>query len=146
MNDRRQMVKLVYLGFVSRLMPRIDHDGFFGLLLVAKEQEDADGNVVSEITTMTKEVFVDILKKKSYLWFYGSVVEAHNIKVIIQMDRAGGHGGSRADIEKGTITELNEWTCHKHLNVEFRAQQARSPDMNMCDLDFWHNFQSFIRI
>jgi hypothetical protein len=133
----------MFMGVVSRPMADIDHDGLFGLFLVAKNDVTAEGEVVETVTTMTKEVFVEMIKNK-VVPCIKERLRGKDIHVIIQMDRAGGHGGGRADIEEGTIRELNTWATGKKLNITFRAQPARSPDLNMCDLGFWHSLQTLV--
>jgi hypothetical protein len=141
--NKRQMVKAMFLGAVSRPLPEIGHDGFFDLFLVAKEEMTGEGETTQVVTTMTEEVFVEMIKNK-LVPCITERLHGLDIHVIIQMDRAGGHGGGRADIEEGTIRELNEWATRKKLNIEFRAQPARSPDLNMCDLGFWHSLQTLV--
>jgi hypothetical protein len=58
-------------------------------------------------------------------------------KVIVQMDRAGGHGGGRKDIQS-TLNKLNGYAKRKKkrndLVVTFIAQPSKSINFNVLDL------------
>lgn len=60
------------------------------------------------------------------------------------MDRAGGHGGGRGNIEK-VINALNAMGRRESPHIIFVAQPARSPDLNALDLGAWNSLATGIR-
>jgi hypothetical protein len=63
-------------------------------------------------------------------------------KVIIQMNRAGGHGGGRKDIQS-TLNKLNGYAKRKKKQndpvITFIAQPSKLLDFNVLDLGIWYS-------
>ena len=105
---------------------------------------------------MNKEKYIDMvinqvlpatLKK---VWRFAT-------KIKFQMDSAGGHGGGRSSLKSKTLPELHArfksfwnkrgrkiWRNLKRPCVEFIAQPAKSPDLNLLDLGIWNSPQTSV--
>lgn len=70
---------------------------------------------------------IDSLKKKSPF--------LKNVNVVIQ------HDGATLQNGKGNFKKLNEFGKLDGWNIEFETQPPQSPDLNKCDLCFFHSLQ-----
>jgi hypothetical protein len=137
---------VMFFGAVARPRPKKNFNGKILLLPIVKEKiqkrrsEYANkGETVSEPTTLDKKGFIKICTNDLLIEIRKITKKNKEIKkVIVQMDRAGGHGGGRSDM-KGILKELNDVGAKERPPVEFTTQSAKSPDFNSLDLGAWNS-------
>ena len=158
---RDHIPKEMFLGAVALPIRRHNFDGMIGLYPVVKKivakRKSKNHDVGDEYDiadTMTADKFIEMLEEKvipDALRKTGTWVR----RVVVQFDNAGGHGGGRGDVNLTTIRKLQAWVrklpqrlrrmCrgnpHGLPAIEFVAQPARSPDLNVLDLGAWWSLQ-----
>ena len=103
---------------------------------------------------MNKERFIEIIKTHVVPDAL-SKTRAFSTRITIQVDSAGAHGGGRTALETNTFPVLRAWvdgltprerrqlwpTNRPFPIIDFVAQPARSPDLNVLDLGAWRSLE-----
>lgn len=163
LNSKTHISKVMFLGAVARPVPAHQFTGRVGLYPIAEQKaalrgskNHAKGDLTWKLVNMDTALFKKLLQESvvpDVLAATGTWAK----RIVIQMDNAGGHGGGRGDINKTTLSELNQWA--KNLPeefskwfpeggrplVEFIAQPPRSPDTNALDLGIWTSLQVAVK-
>jgi len=151
--NKRHPAQEIFLAAIAE--PRPQHNGKIAMLpvtesVVAKNNTNKRkrGEIYEKSVTMTKTRFI-LMIKSSIVPLAVRSVHTWATHIVIQMDNAGGHGGGRSDMSKGTLLELQSWV--DDLSIESRqtickfvSQPARSPDLNVLDLGAWWSLEKAV--
>jgi hypothetical protein len=138
--------KVLFFGAVAKPRPKQGFDGRVLLMPVCQTKKrerngkyGKKGEILYEREAMNTQVFIKYCVRHLIPAIRVQLESLPEVKrVIVQMDRAGGHGGGRADISK-TLKTLNTAGKRKKPHITFIAQPSKSPDFNALDLGIWYS-------
>ena len=123
-----------------------------------RKSKNRDGGVSCiKSIEMTKDVFINMMFTK----LIPDVLSSTNgfaTRIIFQVDNAGGHGGGRGSLENSTFPKLRKlvrsmtparktklWgNLDTFPEIDFVAQPAKSPDLNVLDLGGWRSIEATV--
>ncbi|KAE9024575.1 hypothetical protein PR001_g12645 [Phytophthora rubi] len=144
--NKRYIGKVMFLAAVAR--PRYDShrkcqfDGKIGIWPIVEESSALrksinrpKGAIVTKCVNMTRSVYVKMLKTKVLPAIRTKWPGGKRRVIFIQQDNASPHVLEK-DEEIAAAGKEDGW------DIRMKCQPARSPDMNVLDLGFFHSIQS----
>jgi hypothetical protein len=147
--SKEPIEKVMFFGAIAKPRMNRNFDGRILLLPVCKKKirqrkskYGERGEIMFEKTTMTSKLFFEYCSKNLIPAIRSHLEQLPEVKkVIVQLDRAGGHGGGRANIDS-MIRKLNAVGRKRRKGspvIVFLPQPSKSPDLNTLDLGIWHS-------